>query len=260
MTAESRDWFPRDAVHHDVVRESFDKAVARWSERWFTLAYASVAFIKFAASDARNELDEAGWRIPRASVAMRAGRPAMARMVDRALDRDGSLPQPTGGDRYILAGLERRMLQDLAEEIEQALGLAGDMLAEPRRIADPLGGGDGLLVTLVETSGREIAVLAVPIAVVWRRLKTHLGPPRTRRDALTPLVEPLTSVAVAIEARVGGVELTLAELSDLAVGDVLILDQPLNAPVDVAGAGSGQAFAKARLTPMDKDMALVFGA
>lgn len=257
---EVRDWLPRDALGHEVVREMLEQAVAGWTERWFVGAYASIAAARVVAADPRGANDE-GWRVYRHSVGIRVTRPALARMVEKALDLAGPPPSPPSeADTYLLAGLERKILQDLTEAIEQAFGLPGDLSPDPRKIADPFAGAGGLAVSLADPAGRDILTLGLPAAAAWTRLKTRLAPPRRRTERFEPLARPLGAVDVGIEAVIGGVELTLAELNDLAAGDVLILDRRLDQPVDVAGVASGAIVAIATLTSLDDGIALVFSA
>jgi len=260
VIGQVREWLPRDVMIHDVVRETVELAVASWSARWFADPYASVTTMKPMPGDPRNEKDEAGWRIYRSAIAIRGTRPALSRMTDRALDIDASMPDLTEADRYVLTGLERAILENLAEGLELAFGLTGDGQPSPQKILDPLAEDGGVVVSLADPAGRDILAVAIPADVLLPRIKAHLGPPSRRMESLPSLTEPLGSVNVAIEARVGRVELTLAELNGLGVGDVLILDRTLDQAVDIASAETRQIFAKAMLTSIDNDMALVFGA
>lgn len=260
MIGRVRDWLPSGVITDDVVLETVKQAVARWSERWFTGTYATVAAVKPVSGDPRNEKDDAGWRVWRTAIAVRGSRPAMSRAVDKALDITAPIPALTEADQNLISGFERKLLEDLAQEIEQAFGLPGEIRSDPQKVHDPLADEGGLLATVTDPAGREILTLAVPADVIVAKVKAHLGPPRRRAEVLEPLVKPLGSVNVAIEALVGGVELTLAELGDLAVGDVLILDRTLDQAVEIAGVEGREVFAKANLTSMDDGIALVFSA
>ena len=260
MIGQVREWLPCDVLTHGVVRESVGQAVAAWSARWFTGPCASVAAMKYATGDPRNEKDETGWRIYRTAVAVRGTRQAFSRMVDRALDIEALPAELSEADRLLLASFGRAMIEDLVAELEHAFAIPGEMKSEPEKVADPLRDAGGLVVSLADPAGRDILTLAVPADVVVPSVKAHLGPAVRRTENLPPLSEPLRAVTMAVEARVGRVELTLAELNELAVGDVLILDRRLEQTVDVAHAGTRQVFAKAMLTSVDDGMALVFSA
>nr|WP_245344953.1 FliM/FliN family flagellar motor C-terminal domain-containing protein [Asticcacaulis solisilvae] len=164
----------------------------------------------------------------------------------------------TEADRHIVKGLERKIIETLAVEIEQAFGLAGTLKAVPETRRDALAENGGLLVVLKDTAGRDILTLGVPTEVVLPVVRAQLGPPSPRRDNLQPLVDALGSAVVAVEAVVGRVELTLADLNTLGVGDVLVLDRVVDEPVDIASADSRRIFARARLSQVQDGIALVF--
>ena len=258
MTGRVRDWLPHGVVTHDVVRQTLEQAITQWGDRWFADVYASVTDMKSAYEAPGIENDDGGWRVYRSAVAIRTRRQALARIVDRALDIGTEGLNLTEADRYMLGELERNILENLAEEVEQAFGVPSERKPAPERPRDALSDGGGLLVSLTDPSGREVLTLAVPIDVTLPRIKAQLGTPAPRSEALQPLTRALSSVNVAIEAVVGRVELNLTELNDLAVGDVLVLDRALDQAVDIAAAGSQQIFAKAVLTHVDDGIALVF--
>lgn len=258
MIVQSRDWLPNSVIMDDVVRDAIRSAIAQWSARWFVGEQLVLSGLKASSGAARNESDESGWRICRTAIAIRGDRSALSHLIYLALDTHTEDTHLTEGDQALLQGLERRILDDLAETLEQAFDLAGELKLKPQKVWDPLCEGGGLLASLVETSGREILSFALPAHVIVPRIKAHLGPAAQKTEDLQPLTKALGDVSVSIEALIGSAELTLAEFNDLAVGDVLILDRTLDQPVDITGAGSGQAFAKATLTHVDDDMALVF--
>lgn len=260
MSLSVREWLPWGVLSHETVRETLETAVAQWSEQWFTAPYAGVAAVRAAMSDARPDGDGTGWRVYGGEIAVRAGRSALSRMVHRALDLHTDLAGQTPADLRILAGLEEKILESLVETLERTLGVTGRAKPVADRPEDPLCDGGGLLVSLAEPSGREVLTLAVPSDVVFRHVKDALERPARRTARLQPLAEALADVHIALEARIGTVELTLSELSELAVGDVLVLDRRLDQAVDIAGLASHDVFAKAVLTHAEDGLALIFNA
>ncbi len=259
MTQKVHDWLPREVLTQDIARETVEQAIARWSDRWFAGPHARLAALKPVAGDPRQDSDEAGWRLYRGAVALRTSRPALSRIMDRVLDITAPVSSMTEADEYVLTGLETRILDSLIEETERAFGLHGE--AGPvQKITDPLAGGGGVLVTVTDMSGRDIVTLAIPGDMIVKRVKASLGPASPSAGPLGSWAQPLDQVIMAIETRVGAVELTMTELHELAVGDVLILDRTLDQAVDVASAGSHQIFARAMLTHIEDGVALVFSA
>ncbi len=258
MTATVREWLPWGVLSHEAVRETLEQAVAQWSGQWFTAPYAGVAGVRATMAEPRPEGDGTGWRVYRTAVAVRAGRAALSRLVNRALDLGADALDPTPADLRIMAGLEDKILEALAETVERALGVAGRTRPVPEKPENPLGDDGGVVVSLAEPSGREVMTLAVPGEAIFRHLKASLERPAEKAARLRPLAEALAEVRISLEARIGKVELTLAELDELAVGDVLVLDTRLDEAVDIAGLASHDVFAKAVLTHTEDGFALMF--
>lgn len=263
MIGQVREWLPYNALTHDIVGETIERAVVQWSERWFVGAHACVKGLKPVSGAPRHE-DDAGWRVYGQVVALQAGRNALADMVDAAMDIDTETMILTEGDKYLRAALEQQILTSLAWELEQAFDLPRSRpesaSSRPESIWDPLADGGGVIVSLAARSGRDILTAAVPVDLVLPKIKAYLGPAARRPEPLRPLGAALGSANITIEALVGKATLTLTELSDLVVGDVLVLDRTMDQPVDIAAAGSHQIFAKAMLTNVDDGIALVFNA
>ena len=258
MTIGIREWLPGNVLDHGVVRQTVEQAIARWDAQWFAMPYAEVAATRAAAADPRPDADGTGWRVYRTAIAIRAGRAAFSRMVNRSLDLKTAPATVTEIDRYVLDRLEAKMLESLAEVLESAFGVDGAPNIAPDKPADPFSGGGGLLVSLADESGREGLTLAIPCDLAFRCVKASFARTSAVDAPLQPLGEVLADIVIPVEAQIGNVELTLAELNELAVGDVLILDQRLEAAVGIAGIRSRDVFAKAVLTNVKEGFAVAF--
>lgn len=260
MTVHVREWLPHDALAHEAVRTALERAITQWNTQWFTTAFAAIAGIRIAGADARPEGEGTGWRVYRAAIAVRAGRSGLSRLVNRSLDLRTEAANLTEADRYVLDGLEQRILDDLAETLEAALGVPGPSRSAPHRPADPFAGDGGLLVSLADPQGREVLTLAVPRSAAIGYVKASMPRISSKNAPLPPLAGALAAVAIPVEAEIGRAELSLAELNELAVGDVLVLDRRLEQAVDLVGVRSGRIFAQAALTKVEDGLALVFSA
>lgn len=258
MTVRVRDWLPQAAMDHDVVWQALETAIAQWDGQWFTTSYVEVAEMRSSATDSRLDDGGADWRTCRAAIAIRAGRGGLSRLVERALDLRADMPKPAEADRRLLDRFEERLLESLAEGLEAAFGVKDEPRADTYRPTDPFSGDDGLLVVLADSAGRDLLTVAVPGKVVFRHVKASLPRPQARTSSLRPLTEALADVDIPMRAQLGKVELSLAELNDLAVGDVLVLDRRLEQAVDIVGHGAHDVFAKAVLTPVESGFALLF--
>ncbi len=260
MTVRVREWLPREVMNHGGVRKTIEQAIAQWNAQWFLTSFAEVAGTRVAVADSRPESEGTGWRVYRAAIAIRGSRAGLSRLVNRALDLRADLADLTAADRYVMNAIEGKILEGLAETLEVAFGVRGQTRSEPDKPADPLADGGGLVVSVVDPSGREVLTLALPGETIVRHVKASI--PRTpgKGPALRPFSEALAEVNIPVEAQVGKVELTLAELNELAVGDVLVLDKRLDEAVDIAGVRSGDVFAKAVLTHVEDGLVLVFNS
>jgi flagellar motor switch/type III secretory pathway protein FliN len=258
VTEQVREWLPYGVVTDDTVRLAVEDALTRWHDRWFVGPYASVSDMTAAREAAWSDSDDGGWRIHGAMVGVRIRRQALSRMVDKVLDTNSEGLSLTEADRHVMKGLERKIVETLAIDVEQAFGLTGELKAAPEKQRDALAENGGLLVVLKDPAGREILTLGLPTAITLPILKGRLGPPAPRKEGLQPLTGALGPASVGVEAVVGSVELTLTELSNLGVGDVLVLDRVVDEPVDIASAVSHRIFARARLSQVQDGIALVF--
>jgi len=259
VTTGVREWLPWDVMTHEVVRETVQNAVAHWNAQWFTTAYAQTTGIRAVKTDARPDGDGSGWRVYRTSLGVRTSTAAVARLVNRALDLRTDVTEPTEADRHVLDRFEQEILANLADAMEVAFGVAGQLRPEPQKPTDPCPEG-GILVPLADPSGREVLTVAIPRDLVVQRVKASI--PRTpgAGSAVSSRVAALSDIRISVEAEIGKAELSLRELEDLAVGDVLVLDRRLDEPVDLVGARAGDVFAKAVLTNVEDALALVFSA
>jgi len=240
------------------VREPLVSVVAQWSACWFVGDYATVTSLKISPGAARNESDDGGWRLHRKAIAARSEPEALSRMTDRALDTDTRDLMLNDNDKTLIKALECRLVEDLVERLELAFGVVGGENGGDRRVRDPLANGGGVLATLVDLSGRDILSVALPCHVVVPHIKSTLSPSLLPQEAPKSLTTAFGNVPMMIEALVGSAQLTLAELADLSVGDVLVLDRAIGAPVGVTVLNSRHVFAQARVTQTDDDVALIF--
>jgi flagellar motor switch/type III secretory pathway protein FliN len=258
VTEHVREWLPFGVVTDDAVRRVVEDAITRWHERWFVGPYASVSEMQ-AVCEAPwgGGGGDDGWYVYCSVVAIRARRQSLSGMVDKVLGLGGDGQTMNDADRYIVKGLEKKIVESLAIDVEQAFGLTGTLKAASET-RDGLAENGGLLVVLKDSAGRDILALGIPTETTLPVIKAQLGPPSARQERLYPLADALASAVVTVEAIVGRVELTLMDLNHLSVGDVLVLDSAVDEPVDIASAGSHRIFARAKLSQVQDGIALVF--
>ncbi|WP_321945819.1 FliM/FliN family flagellar motor C-terminal domain-containing protein [Paraburkholderia sp. J10-1] len=136
--------------------------------------------------------------------------------------------------------------RDIAGELTNALTAlapgatpAGAQHLPCQSRADPLDTGEGgVVVAITGREGTQFAVVILCAALV-RAQRTLTSPAlASRRKTIEPTREALAATPVTLCARLARIELTLADLLELAPGDVIKLEHGLDALVDVGVAPS----------------------
>jgi len=229
MTVRASAWLPPGAASQRID-QALEELIRQWSHHWIDRGGVNMSGSLTRIGDARWAPAAAEWRVLGCGIAL--GVPANAAVAlgaaMLALGSDGF----TKADRTILGQLGEQALADLQARLLQWLKLASgtqwSVLAAPRHRDGPIhtveieGLRDGTKLRLELTS--ELFV---------RQLKAAL-PPAPKPAPLAEGRQALAGLSVALSAALGRCRLTLAELADLAPGDVIILDQSTDGPLPLA--------------------------
>lgn len=256
MIEQVKDWLPHDVVTRDVVRITMDRAVAAWSKRWFAKSSYCVSSILPCVAEARGEADSSGWRLLSGAVAVACSSWGSQLLAEKALDASIDRAALCERDRHLIEGLEKRLLEDLALQIERTLEQEPDPMRAASRVRDPFYGGGGVVVRLGEASGVDVVSVAVPFSALLPLCRSSLGAPDRTPATLVGLTAALASVPVTLTATLGRVEVGLADLRNLGVGDVLVLDTGLEDPVQIVGPNA-DPLARAGLVNANGEIALM---
>ncbi|MFI4973102.1 MAG: FliM/FliN family flagellar motor switch protein [Caulobacterales bacterium] len=251
MTADVREWLPLGAAAHEAVRAKLEATITEWSDAWFAARRVGLASLTPTTGGARAKADGTVWRVHRHSIAVAASRTTSSRLVEWALDARLDQPVLTARDRDLIALFERRVIQDLVRRLEGLLALDADVRDQPIDVADPLGCDGGAMLLLAAEDGTRLMSIAVPTAALLSLLRSVIVPGGRPRARLQDRLGALKPVNVTLEARLGEARLSLAELRELAPGDILVLDAEVSAGADVGLVASDQVFARAGLTEVD---------
>jgi hypothetical protein len=235
LSSTAWNWLPDGALASPDLLGRVDGAVAEWSGRWFKdhrlvrqrLQYASApASPPAVASTAR--------------FSIRATPAAVEVLTGHALDADLSRLEKGESDQTIIDALSEVLLRDLAAALDAVFGMDG---ASPAA-ADPSG---GVLIELTDEDGRRAVVIETSRAVLAAARLAGLSERTRRGPPLASIGTAVADVPVTLSASVGSATITLPEARRLAVGDVIVLDRPLDQPIDLVSASGGSAVACARL-------------
>ncbi len=239
----------------EPVRTQLAASVAAWSERWFARRRARLHDWRRAAGAARSA---EAWRVHYASVAIAL--PARSRVIDWALDMRLEPFDVTETDRLLLDGLERRIVADLARQIEAALRVDGAPRETPLATTEPWGAAGGATLEITDENGADIAQAAIPFEALLGACKASMRAPRTDRPRPERVSAALAAQRLTLAARLGQAEIALSELRALAPGDVLVLDRDLDSPAELVVEGARAVVAKAKLTDIGGRAALALQA
>jgi flagellar motor switch/type III secretory pathway protein FliN len=136
--------------------------------------------------------------------------------------------------------------QDLVARLNAALGYA----ATQRE--------DKSLNLAISLSGREAVTICIPEHAFVAVLKKRLGPVRKRGNISRPRLNAAGPIRVDVRGILGNAELSLIDLKDLSIGDVLILDRSLAETVELQLGENRRAVGHGKLSKSDGRVSIRF--
>lgn len=236
MTAEIREWLPRQVFSAASMRTVLGSAVASWSSHWFLRHTASISSDVSMADGgviAPPETGNAACIKGRLVEAMLTGRGRRI-LLEAALALDVSAQPQTECDSELLDLLSARVIEDLVKRLDEAL-------------PDKETSSAGSQIHIAIAIGRsDVAVVRFPSATIIPALKSQWkkGP---RNQKLRSVGDAIKTHKVSVGALLGHVDVALNELKELTPGDILIMDKGLNEPVDLRLSGSAQRIGRGKL-------------
>jgi flagellar motor switch/type III secretory pathway protein FliN len=253
--ADARVWLPLGAAAHAAVQAAIGSAVAAWSERWF--AKRRVMVLSYTPTPAAGaSLEPMGWRIFPGGVAISPSRTTTARLLGWALDVAYEQTLLTETDRELVRMFEAKAVEDLVLTLQAALGM--EPTVEGAGSADqPFAELGGLLLMLGSEEGIPLMAAGLPLERLAKLCRSRVGRRATTSAPPQDRIAALARVPIRLEAELGRVELSLADLAGLAVGDVLVLDAAVEGGEGITLSSGGKRFAHAALTDLNGRPAVV---
>lgn len=215
-------WLPADALSPERVQPLLARMVADWSSHWFAKAEASIGPSFQDDWPARSA--EAGWRSIPGAAALALTPMAESSMAGAMLGANVPQNSMQGGDRLIVAHLAASSADDLLKRLGKiAFG------AVPQ-IDQSSGELEGCTWWDISMGARKGALkLALHNDAALQMVKRQLS--KAPAPRLDMLAKGVARHEIQIAADLGRCELSLAELEELAIGDVLVLDRAPAEPV-----------------------------
>lgn len=227
---QARPWLPKDVLRGARAAKPFAGAIQGWSDRWFPGGRG------WRAAGSFDPAYLAGWSVLRQQSEFELlGRPKAMLELGFALLGQAPRQNLTESDTRLLRRLAAKALDDLATSLEAVL--------PPPSGGASAQGGEAWQLT-IGTGNQSWLALALSPAIIAAVARN--GFPAKR--AKSPLDAPLDTVAdvrVTMAGRIGSARLSIEQIDTLAVGDILLLDQHMGEPAELAVAGqpSGLFFA-----------------
>lgn len=239
MNDAGKTWLPTSAAAHDVIQARVSKAIADWSGDW--LLHRPVRASSFIATKDGERSDGLTWEPYGSAVGVAMPRRAIDRLLGWILGAEIDRSAGTDADQRLLSSLTQRFLSDLAAKIEDTLQVRSTPTSRTEVHPSPLGRLGGLIVGLSDDRSDDLGSIAIPLEAFVETCITPRG--ASRGQGLDPMKQGLNPIPMTITASLGRSRISVAQLSDLSPGDVVVLDTLLD-----KGAAlnlSGRAFARA---------------
>lgn len=228
MRERAADWLPPGCIESAAVARPFADAVAQWAEHWFAAEPWS-AVGGWQSDDA--VASGGGW------TALRSAPQLTLLGTDRAALRTASavlgLPEQqryTEADLRVLRRLASRVFDDLEQRIAALVGIhGGGASGFPAQYVLMIGPGDSPVIAL-----RCNAAQLIPVA-------RRAFPALLDKTALADRLSACDDHRVPIAAVLGSANLTIEQIAQFEVGDVIVLDQSSDDPVPLAIADNPTA-------------------
>ncbi len=249
MTA-AEPWLPPSAIDPVRLDDIVSAVTARWSAKWFRSA-AVVPTSMQPITDLPGDCDTR-WGLDGGTLWVGLGAGTFEEMGSALLSEPVTDSKLRDDDRHLVRKLTDRCRADLMVNFAEAFGYDS---AEPwkpgaLRTSSPCYGCD-----LNWQSGKMFARLAVARELFVRLTKARLPRPGAVHS-LVPLDDALDDQTVRLSGKLGTAKLTLAEAEALHPGDVILLDKPMDAPLDLLLDGAPIATSRCRIGGDKRHLAL----
>ena len=245
MTQEAREWLPPAALTGEPALEAANEVIRAWSRRWFSNAAVTAAHLEVRARARAGTGDE--WR-DFGEAAVRAEPRSALRLARLAMGLQSEPPSLNDNERCVALALADQVVGDLAAMFLEAAG-AGSREAR--------GGLSEEVISLAIVEGRDRLVdVALAASAAVRLRKSRLGLPSKPREAFGSLADEIAPARIEATVELGQAALTLRELRDLAVGDIIVLERSIAGGATVVARQSQLDIARGRVSRIGESLTL----
>lgn len=229
-----RAWLPKGAFSLQAVGQCLSEPLAAWSARWFVRGAVAVAAVH-GEDAASHPPAPHSVTVDGAHAALELSGRGKRRLLEAALDTDLAERPLSDGDRRLLDGFARTILDDLAVRVEGMFEAPADGDAADR------------IVCTITLGTSDVLTVSVASADLVPLLKKRAPAAQASTAATVRRSEALRRTKLDMHGFLGRAEIAMHELKELAAGDILVLDRKLTEPVELRLSDSGAALARGRL-------------
>jgi len=228
------------------LNELCNKAIREFCVQWFLDYKIGVGEVAYHATSARDHvqvLDDEIWYSSSAQISLGVNRYGVRQLAHQALDIDSrELLWADQISSEVIEAFEKKLLESLLNLLQSALAASSTTPVQQLLSADPPAYTGGYVeAELIDPDEHLLARVRVAAETPLKQLA---WPGRTATPIpLGKRFDALQTTPVTVAANLGQVTLTLDEISQLAVGDVLLLDHPLSDPISLFVGTHSQRFA-----------------
>ena len=241
MKTDVLEWLPVQALANDQILAAVGAAVAKWAGLWFGIAKFALVDVETSRNYHPLEVhDKTARRYDGGLWLVNCGDYAQ-NLALLALDAVAKNSAHTASDRQLLSVFCERIADGIANMIADELELEQEQYPDQAWTAAHGSLRIGLASANLDAS--MILVIEGPALVAFR--KRSIAPYRPKGDVLSDRQSASVRTPCACSARFGFARLGKSDFVGLEAGDVIMLDQRIDEPVDLTLSTTGQLVAKA---------------
>lgn len=220
MTPQVAPWLPANSFTPEAIETALVGAIGGWATEWLGDADALTPIFRSSAGrplSSQGQID-----VSHASVELSLPGRGKRGLLELALKKPLQAIELSLGDHALLDDFSRKMSDDLCRHIARYFEADRFRDLSDKRIMVAICGRDRADIWQMSLP-RVLLVGAIKRRSFATGFKPSIG---QRRDALA-------AKRVVLDAVLGGVAVTVRDVEELAIGDVLVLDRELNAGVEL---------------------------
>lgn len=241
MSAVATNWLPDSGYTPAAIGMAFGDLFQSWSARWFE-GRVSVATVITSSTGQHlpqvTQIDVSGSTCTATALGC-VKRVLLEKLLGLSLQ--GCSLNET--DHRVLDALGREAMNDLVARTDSWIEKRRDL-------------GDHQITVGLCADGAEILQLHLPRGVLAAAIKSATEPLMASPADLTRRNAVLADTGVMVDAVLGMGKISFGELSELAIGDVLLLDRATDSAADLRLVASGALLAAGQLSHNDDHVVL----